>query len=443
MENLLTWKRFSFLLLGLLTAIILWPTTKSAYEGFNLPKGPAISSLRSSELPLDAHHDIVDTLTADQCDSAFPGLFYEVDRAAEHFRESRTSITKEDVNITWRYGEEGQVAGAMRILIHDNQLRILETRQIIDSLGYAGRGLPLLNMLQRAVDSATAGGEKLPTIEAAIIVEDISDPPENGTHSFWTFARSLTKESHQRLWLVPNFDFYVQSEGAFEEVRRRGAARDAPFTEKIQKAIWRGQAWVNHPLRDSLLDAGKGKPWADFIDTQMDHTAWLKPDEVCKYAMNVHTEGVSYSGRLASLSLCNSLTFVHDLEWTAHFYNLLKPDGPEQNYVPVKRDWTDLEEKIQHYMNNPREAEKIIQNSVDVLRSKALSRAGTSCYFRKLIQGYSTVSFTPEVYRPVKQGQLPRRRGLSFEAFMTMRNDLHHEDMDLLDVLEGINAGTD
>lgn len=441
MENFFTWKRFSFLLLGLLAAFLLWPTTRSAYNGFVLPKSAArTSSNTTSQFPLDVHGDIIDILTAEQCSSAFPGLYHEIDRAAEYFHSSQTSIHKEDVNITWRHGEDWRAGGAMRILIHDNQLRILETREVIGALGYEGRGLPLLYMLQRAMDSATAGGERLPTIEASIVLEDISDPPKEGSYSFWTFARNLKKESHERLWLVPNFDFYVQSEGAFEEVRRRGIARDAPFLKKIQQAVWRGQAWVNNEIRGGLIAAGKDKSWADFKDTQAAHETWLKPDELCKYAMTVHTEGVSYSGRLASLLLCNSLTFVHDLEWTAHFYNLLQPDGPHQNYIPVQRNWTDLEEKVSYFLSHPAEAQKIIDNSVDVFRSRALSRAGTSCYLRKLVQGYSTVAFEPEVYRPVKEGQLPRRRGLSFEAFVSLKHDLHDENKDLVEVLEDIVA---
>lgn len=443
MDNLFSWKRFSFLLLGVLIASILWPTSKSAYHGFYLPNAPATPSLKSSDIPLDPHNDIIDILTAEQCDAAFPDLFYEVDRAAEHFKSSKTSISKEDVNISWRHGEDWRAGGAIRILIHENQLRVLESREMISGLGYEGRGMPLLYMLQRAVDSATAGGERLPTIEAAIVLEDISDPPAGGSHSFWTFARNLTKESHDRLWLVPNFDFYVQNEGAYEEVRRRGISRDAPFAKKIQQAVWRGQSWVNNDIRGGLIDAGKDKPWADFKDTLSDHSTWLKPDELCKYAMTVHTEGVSYSGRLGSLLLCNSLTFIHDLSWTAHFYSVLKSKGPEQNYVPVARDWSDLEEKVQYFLKNPKEADKIIQNSVNALRSRALSRAATSCYLRKLVQGYSTVAFKPEVYRPVKDSQLPRRRGLSFEAFVALKHDIHHEDMDLVEILEGINAGTD
>jgi hypothetical protein len=442
MENLFTWKRCSFLLVGLLIAGILWPSTRSVYNEFGLPTSSAGSN-NPSNIPLDPHGDIIDILTPSQCASTFTGLYDEIDRTISHFSSSNTTIRPQDVDIAWRHGLDWRAGGALRILIHDNQLRILETREVIGSLGYEGRGLPLLYMLQRAVDSATAGGERLPTIEASIVLEDVSDPPAESSHSFWTFARNIHRESHERLWLVPNFDFYVQSEGAFSEIRRRGIARDMPFLSKIQQMVWRGQSWVNPSLRGSLISTGADKPWADFKDTQTSHESWLKPDDLCKYAMTVHTEGVSYSGRLGSLLLCNSLTFIHDLEWSAHFYPLLQPHGAGQNYVPVHRNWTDLEDKVQYYLSHPAEAERIIEKAVETFRSKALLRAGTSCYLRNLIQGYSTVAFEPEVFRPVRSGQIARRRGLSFEEFISLRHDLHDENKDLVEVLEDINAGRD
>lgn len=37
-------------------------------------------------------------------------------------------------------------------------------------------------------------------------------------------------------------------------------------------------------------------------------------------------------------------TFVsYELEWTQHYYHLMKLSGPEQNFVQVKRDWSHLE----------------------------------------------------------------------------------------------------
>lgn len=45
----------------------------------------------------------------------------------------------------------------------------------------------------------------------------------------------------------------------------------------------------------------------------------LTSDEFCQYAMTVHTEGISYSGRLNTLLNCDSLIIAHDLEWYTYW----------------------------------------------------------------------------------------------------------------------------
>jgi hypothetical protein len=74
---------------------------------------------------------------------------------------------------------------------------------------FRARGISFLSLLNAAVQSATAGGEKLPTIEAAIVLEDIVEfPTQDGTHSLWTWTSNMTDTTHDRHWLIPNFDFY-------------------------------------------------------------------------------------------------------------------------------------------------------------------------------------------------------------------------------------------
>ncbi|PPJ58846.1 hypothetical protein CBER1_09259 [Cercospora berteroae] len=136
------------------------------------------------------------------------------------------------------------------------------------------------------------------------------------------------------------------------------------------------------------------------------HEHQLTVDQFCAYRYAIHTEGISYSGRLSFLLNCDSLPIVHDLIWTTHYYHLLVPSGPKQNYIPAKRDWSDLEEKVQYYIDHPDEADLIRKNSIKTFRGKYRTRAATSCYFRKLIREYAKISFTPEVHDkwPVREG---------------------------------------
>jgi hypothetical protein len=397
----------------------------------SLPTFPEPGLAPQLHIPLDAHNQIIDSLTMDQCSQAFPGLFEDLDRAAKYWNMRMHKITAEDVDIKWRTDKKHDgPGGAMRILIHDNQIRIVESRGAA-ALGYWDRGVGLLRIIERALESASRAGEILPTIEAAIVLQDVSDPPtEDGTNTFWTFTRRNEHEPHRRLWVTPNWDL----QGWYHERKRTAIAMDKPFKDKIPKLIWRGTQFWNAEIRNTLVDLAKGKPWADVLGVDGGHTEnRIGEDKFCEYAMNVHTEGVSYSDRLEYLLNCNSLTFVHELNWTVHFSHLLKGSGPEQNVVMVKRDFSDLEEKVNYYLNHPDEAEKIIANSVRDFRRNYLSRAATSCYTRRLISRYSEVSYTPEVNLPSNPGHADRRRGLAFEDFVSLAQDVIDESKEPFD----------
>lgn len=212
--------------------------------------------------------------------------------------------------------------------------------------------------------------------------------------------------------------------GSFIDSRRHAAQHDSHFAEKIPKAFWRGVRWTNEAVRGALLEQTKGQEWADtaVIDWGS-KTNTIPADEMCNYAFLVHTEGRSYSGRLQFILNCDSLPIIHELDWTAHFYHLLIPAGDNQNYIPVKRDFSDLQSKVEYYLEHPKEAQRIITNSINTFRNKYTSPAATSCYIRRLIQEYSTVSFTPDVERSGKQGESTKRRGVSFEEWLHLRGE--------------------
>jgi len=115
---------------------------------------------------------------------------------------------------------------------------------------------------------------------------------------------------------------------------------------------------------------------------------------------------------------------VHDLDWTTHFYHLLQPHGYEQNYIQVKRDFSDLEERVKWFMGHPREAQQVADNSVATFRSRYLTPAAETCYWRRLLDGWSEVAFTPNLYEMVNMtfngtvGKDKRLRGIAFEEFV-------------------------
>jgi hypothetical protein len=421
-EPLISWRRSCFVLLAILFL---------TFVVNSLPRTKSVASTPPSSIKYkfgDAKADLegVDGLTDAQCDAQFPELYSDIDRAATYWKQTGHKITASDVDIS-------EVKTCMRILIHNNELRILESKHAVDPMGSSpDRALGVLHLFQRALDASMAAGEELPTVELALNFEDASEPPEaaGDTHTFLAAARTIGKESHERIWLMPNFDFwYYKPTGSFSDAKRDAMQHDAPLASKIGKIVWRGNPSFNEEIRGGLIEKTTGKDWADVASVQSSEH-WMKVDEFCKYAMTVYTEGVTYSGRLKFLMNCDSLLFAHDAAYQTHYSHLLKRDGPQQNYIAVKRDWSDLEDKVNHYLTHPEEAETIVANSLQTFRSRYITRAATSCYIRRLIRRYGDVSEAPEVHVAMKGRSGVRLRGYSYEKFMDKPQDLNFEDLE-------------
>lgn len=119
---------------------------------------------------------------------------------------------------------------------------------------------------------------------------------------------------------------------------------------------------------------------------------------------------------------CNTVTVIHNpLQYIAHFYPVLQPDGPEQNYVAVKNDWSDLDEKITYLLKNQDEAEAIAERSREVFRDRYLTPAAEACYIRRMIYEWKKVqNFEPVLFKNITEEDgavVEKMRGYSWESF--------------------------
>ncbi|KAF2217882.1 hypothetical protein CERZMDRAFT_24358, partial [Cercospora zeae-maydis SCOH1-5] len=327
-----------------------------------------------------------------ECSIAFPRLYHDLDRSVKYWQGRNHKISPRDTNISWT----GK--GGLRALIYENELRILET---VDTHHYkdrhdARRVIFTLSQIHRALLGATARGETVPNIEFAIAVNDHADLPdeEDDTHTAWTFDRNISSPKDERMWLVPDFNFWAWNpiSNAYQDARRRAASHDSPIEQKISQIVWRGNRYINPELRGALLEAGKGKSWADF------EGGWLEIDEFCRYLFAAYTEGHSWSGRMKYMLSCDNVAVVHEMAFETFYHHLLVAEGPEQNFVGVKRDWSDLEQKVQYYVGHPEETRRIIENSVRMFRETYLTPAAEACYWRELFRRYSEVAYEPEAF---------------------------------------------
>jgi hypothetical protein len=371
-------------------------------------------------------------LNREQCDSAFPDLWYEIDRSVNVWKHNISrQITANDTSLEWR--DEG----AFRALIHRNQLRILETKGIFSLEGsqFPERAVAVWSQIHRALLGATAAGEKLPSIEFSVSVDDrpntLEDPED--LHTLWAFSRQYKNPSHDRAFVMPDFNFWSWRgvAGSFTEMRARGKDLDEYIPDKIPKAVWRGAVWTNPEVRGPLLKVTKNKSWADVFEFDwMTRDNFIPMEDFCRYAFLVHTEGRSWSGRLKYLLNCDSVTVIHEREWTAHYYSLLVPDGPKQNFVPAKRNFSDLKKKVQYYLNHQNEAQRIADNAVTTFRDRYLTLAAETCYWRRLIEGWNSVAESPEIYEQVQKNvsgevkNITMLRGVAFEEIVIGRQEL-------------------
>lgn len=109
---------------------------------------------------------------------------------------------------------------------------------------------------------------------------------------------------------------------------------------------------------------------------------------------------------------------IHKLQYIQHHHYLLVSSGPQQNFVQVERDWADLPHKIQQLLENPTRARMIADNSVNVFRERYLTPAADACYWRALLQAWTTAS--PEITETMIDPTNVSNKGIRYESFLLL-----------------------
>ncbi|EME45485.1 hypothetical protein DOTSEDRAFT_71260 [Dothistroma septosporum NZE10] len=366
-------------------------------------------------------------LTEEQCGSAFPDLYKEIDRAVQYRLDTWGNITPDELDVAWR-GD-----GIVRALVHDNQLYIIDAHGVVDH-NHRPRTVATLHSLHRAI-SAYQG--KLPNIEFTFTVHDAALRDPAGNETTWAYTR---RKHQEKLWLMPDFGLWGWPDvglRSFAELQEVLEHEEDEFVDKVPKLVWRGSVAVgSKDVRHGLVDHSEGKSWSDVraLDwgnkTNIDERL-LSMQDHCSYMFVAQTEGNTYSGRLKYLLNCHSVLFSHDLEWLELYHHLMKKDGPHQNYIRVKRDFRDLARTMDRLSRpaNYFQGQKIADNARSIFRERYLTPAAEACYWRQMIRGWSSVqNFEPEFwdevqeYDKVKKKEVKKRkpRGAPFESYAIM-----------------------
>lgn len=283
------------------------------------------------------------------------------------------------------------------------------------------RASATLNALNRAL-AAVPEPQRLPNIEFIFSSHDDASGPE----PMWVYSK---RDKDTDLWLMPDFGYWSWPEtkvGAYKDVRRRIATVDdgLGFREKREELLWRGNVNTAPKLRGKLFRATRDKHWASvreihWSDKKDVERNFVPIEDHCRYMFLAHVEGRSYSGRGKYLQNCRSVVVAHELHWLEAHHAALVHEGPDANYVRVNRNFTDLEDKIEHLLANPAEAERIAENGVRMFRDRYLTPAAEACYWRELVRAYGAMSEFEPVLEMIDEKTKTRvLRGVPFESFM-------------------------
>lgn len=81
------------------------------------------------------------------------------------------------------------------------------------------------------------------------------------THSIFAFSRRKVDKDQDRVWLMPDFNFFAAppTASSWMDMQRRAALHDGYIIDKIPGFLWRGVKWTNEYVRGHLIDATKSE----------------------------------------------------------------------------------------------------------------------------------------------------------------------------------------
>lgn len=111
------------------------------------------------------------------------------------------------------------------------------------------------------------------------------------------------------------------------------------------------------------------------------------------------------------------MIIAHELQYIQHHHYLLQPSGPQQNFVQVSRDFSDLAPAIEDLLSDPLHARRIADKNVEVFRERYLTQAAEACYWRALLAGYEAVFDAEE--KELSGGAIDGR-AVRYESFVLL-----------------------
>ena len=201
--------------------------------------------------------------------------------------------------------------------------------------------------------------------------------------------------------IVKSRPLYVNNENSIvlklEKIRHFVFLKDnKPFNQKMNKVIFRGKIEGKQPRIDFIkqffnhtnFDIGNVGKSAEFQQFKRDKmTLWKHLD----YKFIMALEGNDVASNLKWVMSSNSIAVMP--KPTCETWFMEGTLIPNYHYIEIKSDFSDIEERIQYFVNNPVKALEIIKNAnqytkqfLDRKREKIISVLVLKKYFQKTNQ---------------------------------------------------------
>jgi len=191
------------------------------------------------------------------------------------------------------------------------------------------------------------------------------------TNDFGPNDGTLCFSNESLVGLVPDWTFHKwdarkENDCDYDELVHR-IAEAGRSNYEVFKVGWIGQE--SHPHRRVLVDIARMHP--DIMECECMYWGhdWHSPsrfvpmDElVRKYAVLLDIEGYGYSARLKHLLWSHRPVILVDRPHKEFYYERLVP---WKHYIPVKRDMSDLVEKVTWVLHNYTEAQRIAERAYE------------------------------------------------------------------------------
>ncbi|MGQ1785589.1 MULTISPECIES: glycosyl transferase family 90 [unclassified Saccharicrinis] len=144
-------------------------------------------------------------------------------------------------------------------------------------------------------------------------------------------------------------------------------SENLPFTKKKNQLVWRGNIWKHQPQRIEFLEKHFNNPLCDVghVNNADVETEWLVDKlniaEQLKYKFILSLEGNDVASNLKWIMSSNSVAIMPTPKYETWFMEgTLKPD---YHYIHIKDDYSDLNQKLEYYINHPEKAVEIRLNA--------------------------------------------------------------------------------